>query len=239
MPDFTPYLPDCDSTGPSGGSWAGTFARFPACGSRGACHEAARDAGDVLALIPAHLELERCRHAQLAPCAGHAARPVGGAAGDLAHGGEVLEGVRQADNDHAVVQKRVVEGGEGGLLPAVLTRGAAEGAADLANERAAHPLRPRLVEAVAHLCGHVAETGRRTEHDAVVLLELIGDRERCGLLELEPRGARRLRRRLLRVAFCGGVGPGHAGRRHPQARSRARVAARRPRLCVQAPEIWW
>src|SRR6059058_5917517 len=76
MPDFTPSLPDCDSTGPSGGSWAGTFARFPACGSPGACHEAARDAGDVLALIPAHLELERRRHAQLAPCAGHAARTV-------------------------------------------------------------------------------------------------------------------------------------------------------------------
>src|SRR6184192_197830 len=182
MPDFTPSLPDCDSPGPSGGSWAGTFARVPACGSPGARHEAARDAGDVLALIPAHLELKRRRHAQLAPCAGHAARPVGGAAGDLAHGRDVLEGVRQADNDHAVVQKRVVKGGEGGLLPAVLTRGAAEDAADLADERAAHPLRPRLVEEVAHLRGHVAETSRRTEHDAIVLLELIGDRERRGLL---------------------------------------------------------
>src|SRR5438876_7494232 len=125
MPDFTPSLPDCDSTGPSGGSWAGTFPRVPACGSPGGCHEAARDAGDVLALIPAHLELERRRHAQLAPCAGHAARPVGGAAGDLAHGREVLEGVRQADKVHAVVQKRMEKGGVGGLLPAVLTSGGA------------------------------------------------------------------------------------------------------------------
>src|SRR5438874_629001 len=226
MPDFTPSLPDCDSTGPSGGSWAGAFARVPARGSPGARHEAARDAGDVLALIPAHLELERRRHARLAPCAGHAARTVRGAAADLAHGREVLEGVRQADNDHAVVQKRVVERGEGGLLPAVLTRGAAEDAADLADERAAHPLRPRLVEEVAHLCGHVAETGRRAEHDAVVLLELIGDRERCGLLELEPRGARNVRRRQLRDALDGHLGPARSEEHTSELQSRRDLVCR-------------
>src|SRR6185437_3366564 len=74
-----------------------------------AAGEAAGDASHVLALITTHLQLELRRHAQLGACPGHATRPVRGAAGDLAHGGEILEGVRQTHDDHSMMQQRGME----------------------------------------------------------------------------------------------------------------------------------
>src|ERR1019366_4817289 len=63
----------------------------------------ARDARHVLTLKTTHHQLEHARHAQFGPGAGHAAGSIGSTAGDLAHGGQILERVRQPDDDHAVM----------------------------------------------------------------------------------------------------------------------------------------
>src|SRR5579863_949574 len=83
------------------------------------------DARDVLALKPAHFELERGRHAQLRARAGDATRAVGRATGYLPQRGEVFERVGQADDDHSVVQQRQMEGGRRRFLAPVLACGAA------------------------------------------------------------------------------------------------------------------
>jgi hypothetical protein len=55
----------------------------------------------------------------------------------------------------------------------MLTRRAAETTSDLADKSAATPQGARLIQEVAHLRCHVAEAGRRTKYDRIVLLEFI------------------------------------------------------------------
>src|SRR5215470_4016159 len=168
----------------------------PACAVRGktmrptsirsaAVYQAAGDFHHMLALIAAHFQLERCWHAQLAARTRHAARTVGRTARHLAHRGEILECIGESHDDHAVMQQGAVEGGDRGLLAAVLARGAAEHAPDLAHQRSARPEVAGLVEEIAHLRRHIAKARRRAEDDCIVLLELIRGSERGGLIELE------------------------------------------------------
>jgi 5-methyltetrahydropteroyltriglutamate--homocysteine methyltransferase len=55
----------------------------------------------VLTLIAAHVQFQRGWHAQLRAGASHAAGAIGGAAGHLAHNGEIRERVGQPDDDQA------------------------------------------------------------------------------------------------------------------------------------------
>ena len=89
---------------------------------------------------------------------------------------------------------------DGGLVAAA-GRGRGEHAADLADQRAADPQRPGLIEEVPHLRAHIAESRRRAENDAVVLGKLlrVGDRRR--LIDLHAGGKHDLFGHQLRHAL--------------------------------------
>ena len=55
----------------------------------------------------------------------------------------------------------------------MLRRAGCEDGADLADQGSAHPEAAGLVEEVLHLRRHIAETGRRSENDGVVIGELL------------------------------------------------------------------
>src|SRR5229473_1074304 len=72
------------------------------------------DPGDVRALEARDLELV-LRRLPRAVAAAEGSSAVGGSAGDFAHVHQLLAGVGDADDDHALVQERVVKGGDRGL----------------------------------------------------------------------------------------------------------------------------
>src|SRR5580700_9892446 len=72
-------------------------------------HELRGDARHVFALIAAHFQFELCGHARFAAGSGNTACAVGGAARDFAHRRQILERVRQPDNDHAVMEQRAMK----------------------------------------------------------------------------------------------------------------------------------
>src|SRR5215475_5867477 len=82
-------------------------------------HELGRDLRHMATLEAGHAELV-LRRLPASVGAGEGRSPIGRAAGNLAHRQEVLAAVGQADDDHALMQQRVVEGGDGRLLPAML-----------------------------------------------------------------------------------------------------------------------
>lgn len=91
----------------------------------------------------------------LALAAGDGGRAVGRAARDLIQAHLLGRTVRQADDHHAQMQQRGVERGQRCLLSAMLTRRAAEDAANLADKRPFEPEVAGLIEEIAHLRGHV------------------------------------------------------------------------------------
>jgi len=93
--------------------------------------------------------------------------------------------IRQANDNHPMVQQRRVERRESRLLTTMLTGGTAKDTADLSHQRPPSPQLAGLIQEVAHLCGHVSESRGSTENDGIVLIEFIGVRDRCRLLQLE------------------------------------------------------
>jgi hypothetical protein len=66
-----------------------------------------------------------------------------------------------------------MEAGDGGLLSSVLGAGRGEDTADFADQGSGHPQTAGLVEEVAHLGAHVAESGRGAENDGIGLCEVV------------------------------------------------------------------
>src|SRR5262245_47170340 len=79
----------------------------------------------------------------------------------------------------------------------MLCGSAGEHAADLADQRALHPVAAGLVEEVAHLRAHVAEACGRSEDDGVVVRELVHGRDGSGLVQLHAGPLRDLLRHQL------------------------------------------
>src|SRR3546814_3231622 len=77
-----------------------------------------------------------------------------------------------------------MEAEDGAFLAAVLLGARREHAADLADQRALHPQRTRLVEKRAHLAGHVAVARRRAENDRVVIRQVFNRHDRRRLVKL-------------------------------------------------------
>jgi hypothetical protein len=98
------------------------------------------------------------------------------------------------------MQQGPVERDDGGLVAAA-GRGRGEHAADLADQRAAHPERPGLIEEVPHLRAHIAEARWRAEDDTVVIGKLLGIGDRRELVELHAGGAHDLLGHQLRHAL--------------------------------------
>src|SRR5688572_29170989 len=98
-------------------------------GRCGPAPELRGDLGDVAALVARALELVGARLAR-AVSAGDGAGAIRRAAADLPHLCVARPGIRQADDDHAMVQQGRVDGGDGHLLAAMLARRRGEGAAD-------------------------------------------------------------------------------------------------------------
>ena len=71
-----------------------------------------------------------------------------------------------------------------GFLTAMLRRGGGRDRSDFADQFAFHPQRTGLIDKILHLCRHVAEAGRRTEDDSVILGELVNLGNRGHLIEL-------------------------------------------------------
>src|SRR5512144_2929311 len=67
--------------------------------------------------------------------------------------------IGDAHNDHTMMQQRGMKAGQGGFLPAMLSRRTGEHAAHLADESAFSPESPRLIEKITHLRAHIAEAG--------------------------------------------------------------------------------
>src|SRR5690606_10711662 len=86
-------------------------------------------------------------------------------------------------DDHSVVSQGG-PGGSNGHFLAAASAGGSEHAGDLAMQRALGPKAASLVEEVAHLPGHVAEAGRRTEDDRVVIRQLGRAGHLSGLVDL-------------------------------------------------------
>src|SRR3546814_12274153 len=82
------------------------------------------------------------------------------------------------------MQQREMEAEDGAFLAAVLRGARREHAADLADQRALHPQRTRLVEKRAHLAGHVAVARRRAENDRVVIRQVFTCHDRRRLVKL-------------------------------------------------------
>src|SRR5882762_1608573 len=91
----------------------------------------------------------------------------------------------------------------------MLACGAAKRAADLADQRVACPQRTGLIQEVAHLRCHVAESRRGTEHYGIVILELVRLRYRSGLVETKARRCRNFRRGQLGYPLDGHSSTGH------------------------------
>src|SRR6266404_6590597 len=86
-----------------------------------------------------------------AVAAGDCSHAVGRAAGDFVELHLAGKAVVQPDDDHAEMQEVGDDREQRGLLAAVLGRGRAKGAADLAVQRAFHPEAAGLVEEVRYL----------------------------------------------------------------------------------------
>src|SRR4029079_12595200 len=133
--------------------------------------EPACDLGHVMALEAREVQLLLRRLARTVRRR-DGAGAIGRAAPNPADIGQVRRRVGQADDNHAVMQKRPMERDNGGLVAAA-GAGRGEHAADFADQSALDPERPGLVEEVPHLRAHIAEAGRRAEDDCVVIGELL------------------------------------------------------------------
>ena len=85
---------------------------------------------------------------------------------------ELGERIRQAEDQHAVMQERQHHRDEGGFLPAVQACRGGEDARRLAGERPAVPQERGAVEEVLERRGHVAEPRRAAEREAGAFLQI-------------------------------------------------------------------
>lgn len=81
--------------------------------------------------------------------------------------------IRQAGDQHAVVQQRQHHRQQGGFLTAVQAGGGGEHAGRFANQRAGQPQVAGAVEEVLQRRGHVAETRRAAKGEAGAVLQVI------------------------------------------------------------------
>ena len=102
--------------------------------------------------------------------------------------------------------------GQRGFLAAVLAGGGTKGAADLADQRAGEPQAAGLIEEVAHLRRHVAETRRRADDDRVIIGEFARRGNRCGLVGLQARGGGDIIGDEFGYPLDGDAGAGNLGR---------------------------
>ncbi len=135
------------------------------------------------------------------------------AAGDFVHLGQAGTGIGHANDHHPVMEQGGVEGRDGGFLPAVLGGGADKHAAHLAHQFALLPQCAGLVEKVAHLAAHIAESRGRAEDHRVIVRQVGGLGNGRGLIGLGMDGSRGFRRH----------GFGHALDVHAAARHAARA----------------
>src|SRR3569832_1591172 len=91
-------------------------------------------------------------------------------------GGEIGLAVRQAGDQHAVVEQWQHHRNQRGLLSAVQRRGRGEHRRRFARERAGEPHAARAVEKVFERRGHIAEAGGTTERKAGAVAEVIEGR---------------------------------------------------------------
>lgn len=82
---------------------------------------------------------------------------VGRTAGYFIGGHLPLKRVRQADDDHAVMQKRRYHRQDSGFLSAMLRGRPCKYRAHFADKRARHPQRSGLIQKITHLRGEYAE----------------------------------------------------------------------------------
>mmetsp|Transcript_60087 Transcript_60087/g.69607 ORF Transcript_60087/g.69607 Transcript_60087/m.69607 type:complete len:295 (+) Transcript_60087:1011-1895(+) len=136
--------------------------------------------GHVLALEPRALQLHLRRQPR-AVSPSDRRRAVRRQALDRLQPELALERPGQPRHNQPVVQEEVVDRAKRRLLAAVLRRRRHHRAAHLADQRAAEPQLPRLVEERLHLRGHAAEARRRHHHDRVVPGQLVrGHRRHAG-----------------------------------------------------------
>src|SRR5665213_321454 len=102
--------------------------------------------------------------------------------------------------------------GDGRLLPTMLAGGTAKNAGDLSHQGGTHPQRTGLIEEIAHLRRHISEPRRRAEYYGVVLIEFVGSRQQCWLIELEPGCLGNLGRHGFRHTLDDGLRLRHASR---------------------------
>ena len=151
------------------------------------CHRQG-NLGNVPALKPGSAQLVDARPAVAAIAVfGQRRGAVGRAAGDLVHPQLALEAVGQADDHHAEMQQHDVGRQDRRLLAAMLAAGRGKDATDLADQLVLAPEPPGPIQEILHLCGHVAEAGRRADDDRVVVGELGNGRDRRRLVELVAR----------------------------------------------------
>jgi AcrR family transcriptional regulator len=202
-PDSGPQTPSAPTTtppaaAPGPGPRAGTAAQVEGALAK----QTLGDLGHMPALKFDNPKLiGRDRAATIAP--GNRSAAVGRATGHFIDHHQPLLRIGDANDDHAVMQKRDVERQNRTFLPAVLSRGRSEHAAELANQLALCPERPGLVEEIAHLRSHVTKPGRCAENNGVILRKLLNGCDRCSLIQLGPRLFRDLRRHNLRHTLDG------------------------------------
>jgi len=98
------------------------------------------------------------------------------------------ETVRQADNDHAEVQKVGDNRKQRHFLSAMLGSGRSEGTAYLADQRALHPQAAGLIQECRCLRRDAPESGRRADNNGVVIGKLGDHGNRRLLVQLEVSG---------------------------------------------------
>ena len=82
------------------------------------------------------------------------------------------------------MQQDRVKGQDGRFLATMLRRARCEDGTDFSDQGSAHPEAAGLVEKVLHLRRHIAETGRRSENDRIVIGELVHRSDGRLLVEL-------------------------------------------------------
>src|ERR1700730_16114512 len=120
--------------------------------------ELGSDFGHVFALKPCNLQFLRTRLA-FTVGSGQCGGPVRSAASDVVHVCQSGFSVGHTDDDHAVVQKRRMKTRNGSFLAAMLGAGRREDASNFSDQGALAPQRTGLVQEIAHLRGHISETG--------------------------------------------------------------------------------
>src|SRR5690606_2815873 len=97
-----------------------------------------------------------------------------------------LHAIAGGNNNHAVMRKRVPERRDRGFLTAQ-SAGGGEDAADFTGQCAFGPKTTGLIQKCAHLAAHIAETGRGTKNDGVVVGQFRRCCNRCGLIGFSAR----------------------------------------------------